>query len=98
MLNVGDIGYTTAEKYLSGAYDVKIVNLVFDPDTKQLTHYVFKVYTHVDNYISMKPVSEIFTTAMEAEKAVDEYVTKEKEFKKKLRAMASELTKRTRSA
>lgn len=98
MLKIGDIAYTTAEKYLSGAYKVKIVNLVFDPDTKHLTHYVFKVYTHVDDYISMKPISEIFTTAMEAEKAVDDYVAKEKEFKKKLKAMASELQKRTRSA
>lgn len=98
MLNIGDIAYTTAGKHLSGAYSIKIISLVFDPDTDKLTHYVFKVYTHVDDYISMKPISEIFVTAKEAEKAVDEYVSREKEFKKKLKDMASELQKRTKSA
>lgn len=91
MLTIGCDAYVTADKMTYGAYRVKIVSPIFDPDSLKLTHYVFKVYTHVDDYISIRSVEEVFPSKEAAEQFVAANVARDKKFKKMLKESMDKL-------
>lgn len=91
MLIIGCDAYVTADKMTYGAYRVRIVSPIFDPDSMKLTHYVFKVYTHVDDYISIRPVEEVFHCKEAAERFVADNVARDKKFKKMLQDSMNKL-------
>lgn len=97
MLTIGCDAYVTADKMTCGAYKVRIVSPIFDPDTMKLTHYVFKVYTHVDDYISIRPVEEVFHSKEAAEHFVADNVARDKKFQKMLKDSIDKLKNSKRS-